>query len=370
MSEPGEPDLQESNALAGLRARSHAGTSGVLETEEEEYSDHNSYESLCHELETLLEDQTACDAQLSLFVAASASYRHDTTLRPFPPMFMLNNQDKDVTSLSSALDNLPSLAVLKQKLKLGQMDLDLKLLKLLVWILNGGNSNLKLKTLSDEEKKTISNLRNFDKHPRPHYIFEVRTNGTGRWSETVKDQKTFWAFHGSRLDNFYSILNYGLQQHLNKTGLFGEGIYLCEDLGVCLTYSSQGLGWSCSSLGGNLSCVALTEVRDHDTGVKMFSEDRERGAVAGSVGGRLPDKYILVRNNELLHIRYLLVYKHTSPPPGAGRTPRPGTALAALLADNKVLLFHAAYILMLALIGFSNSTWLQRWLRKLGWKDD
>ena len=49
--------------------------------------------------------------------------------------------------------------------------------------------------------------------------------------------------------------------------------------------------------------------------------------------------------------RYLLVYKHTSPPPGAGKTPRPGTALAALLADNKVLLFHAAYILMLALIG-------------------
>ena len=49
--------------------------------------------------------------------------------------------------------------------------------------------------------------------------------------------------------------------------------------------------------------MALTEVRDHATGVKMFSEDRERGAVAGSVGGRLPDKYILVRNNELLHIR-------------------------------------------------------------------
>ena len=66
MSEPGEPDLQESNALAGLRARSHAGTSGVLETEEEEeYSDHNSYDSLCHELETLLEDQTACDAQVT-----------------------------------------------------------------------------------------------------------------------------------------------------------------------------------------------------------------------------------------------------------------------------------------------------------------
>ena len=35
----------------------------------------------------------------------------------------------------------------------------------------------------------------------------------------------------------------------------------------------------------------------------------------------------------------------------AGSRPCPGTALAALLTDNKVLLFHAAYILMLALIG-------------------
>ena len=66
-----------------------------------------------------------------------------------------------------------------------------------------------------------------------------------------------------------------------------------------------------------------------------------RCCVHGSVSGSVVNVIIA---------RYLLVYKHTSPPPGAGRTPRPGTALAAL-ADNKVLLFHAAYILMLALIG-------------------
>ena len=63
-----------------------------------------------------------------------------------------------------------------------------------------------------------------------------------------------------------------------------------------------------------------------------------RGSVSGSVVN-------------VIIARYLLVYKHTSPPPGAGRTPSPGSTLAALLADNKVLLFHAAYILMLALIG-------------------
>ena len=41
---------------------------------------------------------------------------------------------------------------------------------------------------------------------------------------------------------------------------------------------------------------------DHPS-VKMFSEDQERGRVEGSVGGRVPDKYMVVRNNELLHIR-------------------------------------------------------------------
>ena len=41
---------------------------------------------------------------------------------------------------------------------------------------------------------------------------------------------------------------------------------------------------------------------DHP-GVKLYSEDRARGSVEGSVGGRVPDKYVLVRNNELAHIR-------------------------------------------------------------------
>ena len=51
-----------------------------------------------------------------------------------------------------------------------------------------------------------------------------------------------------------------------------------------------------------MSCVVLTQVLDHP-GVKMYSEDRARGSVEGSVGGRVPDKYVLVRNNELAHIR-------------------------------------------------------------------
>ena len=31
--------------------------------------------------------------------------------------------------------------------------------------------------------------------------------------------------------------------HMLQVHLFGEGIYLSRDLGVCLTYSHRGVGW-------------------------------------------------------------------------------------------------------------------------------
>jgi len=332
----------------------------------DKYED-DDYETLIAKLKEHLKDTLASDIQLSLFVAACSSYRQDSALRPFPPMFLSDdNQTKDIESLTSILKQLPSLKVIQQNLKYGKLDLDLKLLKLIVWILNGGNSNLKLRTLSDDEKKSLESLKEIEKQPHPHYILEVSNQATLRWLKNIENKKTYWAFHGSRLDNFYSILNYGLQQHLNKTGLFGEGIYLAQDLGVCLSYSSQGVAWSDSALGSNLSCVAVTQVMDHPS-VKMFSEDQERGRVEGSVGGRVPDKYMVVRNNELLHIRYLLVYKHGSS--GASASSGYTNLLATFIADNKLLFLHLTYILMLALIGFSNSPWLQRWLRKYGWID-
>ena len=42
--------------------------------------------------------------------------------------------------------------------------------------------------------------------------------------------------------------------------------------------------------------------------MKLHSSDA-RGEVEGSEGGRVPDMYVVVRNNELLHIKYLLLYR-------------------------------------------------------------
>lgn len=50
----------------------------------------------------------------------------------------------------------------------------------------------------------------------PNFIFEVVYSETREASfEQVKgSRRLLHAFHGSRLENFYSILQYGLLQHL------------------------------------------------------------------------------------------------------------------------------------------------------------
>ena len=48
-------------------------------------------------------DPLAVDLQLSLFIAAMNSYRHDTVLRPFPPMFQSEDKEKDIKTMVSGV---------------------------------------------------------------------------------------------------------------------------------------------------------------------------------------------------------------------------------------------------------------------------
>lgn len=98
-----------------------------------------------------------------------------------------------------------------------------------------------------------------------------------------EEHGTKFAYHGSRLDNFYSILIHGLQISLNKVNLsffpigpgdpdffacfqtaaFGPGVYLSSELNISLSYSPAGYGWGGSHFGNRLSVVALSEMVDH-----------------------------------------------------------------------------------------------------------
>lgn len=54
----------------------------------------------------------------------------------------------------------------------------------------------------------------------PNLIFQVasakQSTTEEKWKSSAKDYSTFYAYHGSRLENFHSIVHYGLQQNMCK----------------------------------------------------------------------------------------------------------------------------------------------------------
>jgi poly[ADP-ribose] polymerase 16 len=54
--------------------------------------------------------------------------------------------------------------------------------------------------------------------PPPDYVFEVRYNDqiNAKFQELRQDYDLIYAFHGSRVENFHSILHNGLHSHMNK----------------------------------------------------------------------------------------------------------------------------------------------------------
>ena len=212
--------------------------------------------------------------------------------------------------------------------------------------------------------------------------------------------------------------------------LFGEGIYLSSDLQVCQTYSPAGAGWSKSMFGTSLSCIAVCQVVDHPdvkcsvkrssqflnnldkpenndsqshlrqrfsqdhetsskiencdasskTEVKTTLTDRKRSFIQGSEGGKVPDKYYVVRNDDLVRIKYLLVYA-----PNAqrdlinqilsGNINKPkanGGAMRQFICRHKFFLVMLAYVLVLAFISLWNSKVFLKWWQNVikGTEDD
>lgn len=306
-------------------------------------------------------DPTAADLRISLVVAAAKSFKYDSCLQPFPPDYVVN-KEKRIDELNRILDSLPALN------EIIPSELDDRQLELLHWILcrQYGPS---LRTVPKSNFDSV-----FAKAPcqapiqRPQFIFEVihreDANSERRFRENRTDFQTHHAYHGSKLFSFFSILNYGLQQHLNKTSVFGEGIYLSEELHVSQMFAPTGSGWSRSTLGSHLACTAICEYVDNPVYVR-WQEDNQPNS-------NIPEKYVLVKNNEMVQLRYLLVYGNSrnvdpSRQPASIKSPqkqqqhqRVVVAVAPnrcvrWIAANKSWLLAGSYVAMLFAIGLMNS---------------
>ena len=316
--------------------------------------------SLKHLLE---KDLKAADLKWSLFVAACNTYRYDTCLKPFPPMY-IKNECKDIEALRKAIELIPPLAVIVKALP----ETDVyerygKAIDLLYWVLI---------RLRDPYIKSL-NKESFDSVLRkvpseisaavPNLIFQVanakQSCSEDRWKGIAQGRSTFYAYHGSRLENFHSIIHYGLQQNMCKKSLFGKGIYLSSELGVSLPYSPVGYGWGCSILGSEMSCIALCELINHADVKAGDSENNARNMVTSSIGRKVPNKYYLVTNSELVRVRYLLVYSQEV------QTTRytDNTGLIAWFKQHKLLTFVLGYVVLLASVGLTHNKQVEKYYK-------
>ncbi|XP_036049802.1 protein mono-ADP-ribosyltransferase PARP16 isoform X2 [Onychomys torridus] len=296
-------------------------------------------------------DVLAADLRCSLFASALQSYKRDSVLRPFPASYA-RHDCKDFEALLADAGRLPNLKELLQSSR----DTDKQAWDLVSWILSS-----KILTIHSAEKAEFEKIQQLTGAPHtpvptPDFLFEIEyfDPANARFYETKGERDLIYAFHGSRLENFHSIIHNGLHCHLNKTSLFGEGTYLTSDLSLALIYSPHGHGWQHSLLGPILSCVAVCEVIDHpdvkcQTKKKDSKEmDRRRARIKHSEGGDVPPKYFVVTNNQLLRVKYLLVY--------AQKQPKRASSQLSWLSSHWFMVMMSLYLLLLLIVSVTNSS--------------
>lgn len=168
----------------------------------------------------------------------------------------------------------------------------------------------------------------------------------------------------------FSILSFGLNQHLNKTGLFGEGLYFAQEIDVSLLFSPSVLGWNKSKIGDVVSCVAVCEYIDDPAYVKVRKGKKEIWQnstptqlfppAENAKNSDIPHSYLLITNNELVRVRYLLMYgskKKSAPPKATSSTEVVEVAPRSVLKwcrRNPLIVSVILYVVLLFLVGLSN----------------
>uniref|UniRef100_A0A3Q2CMQ6 Poly [ADP-ribose] polymerase n=1 Tax=Cyprinodon variegatus TaxID=28743 RepID=A0A3Q2CMQ6_CYPVA len=270
-------------------------------------------------------DPAAADLRCSLFVAAAQSYKRDSLLRPFPPRY-ISGDIKDFEELLADVNSLPGVRDLV-RLHPNEGDHHLALIH---WILS--SKSLAVKTLPKDEYAKLCKLTENEgiSAPVPDFLFELEYSDhlNSRFEKTREGRDVFYAFHGSRLENFHSIIHNGLHCHLNK-------VSVCSATGSTRSAAAQ-----------LLLCVkgcCWLAVSDSDT------IDRQRSRAKNSEGGDVPQKYFIVTNNQLLRVKYLFVYsqgKHLS---------RRSRSRSWILRHHFSIMM-SLYLLLLIFIGALNSS--------------
>ena len=182
---------------------------------------------------------------------------------------MLNWINKDI--LKEELDNIHPLAY-----------------SLVRWIIASNRCHLK----KLDEKEQIKGMNT----KFQYYLM----SGTPKQEKVFQDLKkkygSVWAFHGSSLCNWHSIMRLGLKNMSGTSGQtngaeYGSGVYLANYAQTSFGYIRYQTGWNHTQFGkGNLGCMALCEIVKHPT-IK-----------------NQPNPYYVIKDDKIIATRYFFIY--------------------------------------------------------------
>lgn len=289
-------------------------------------------EKLTDILQIITDNPSACELKWSLLYSAILS-GNTSVIKPYPPEFY----DKDLSELR--LEEIQRTAELVPEFQsLAREELSDAVVALLHWTFVENNEPTLRQVARDYHPHLKKSLIGKPPSQWPQYVFEVISSPESNAEKRFQQHKTnlglhcAFAFHGSKLESFFSLLNFGLAQHLCKRDLYGEGAYMSTSMDVALNFSTKGSAWPKSQLfGDQFSALALCEYVPNAR--YLHTKD-------------VPNSYVVLTNNELVQLRYILIF--TRPPRKMDKNSR-GWSSGAMLAFGVVL-----YLVLLALVGFFN----------------
>jgi len=184
--------------------------------------------------------------------------------------FMKNDgKTPDTQKLMSVIQLCPAVKDMKDWARQGEWSLKEELGKLhcllypyLIWVITSNRAYL-MKLPADKQIKQIKTEHQF--------VMRSQTPERADAFNKKKAQKgqgnMFFAWHGSGIFNWHSILRMGLKnysntKHMSAGAAHGAGIYTAESSQMSLGYCrpGQGMTWKGSKFGSNVSCMALCEI--------------------------------------------------------------------------------------------------------------
>jgi len=221
------------------------------------------------------------DLLVCFATVAAKSPRNTVIFEPYPTIFdpkdpkkmILDPKNKDFTQVTAILTKFPSVEMMSQAKDFTDMKKQMDkahqhAYSLLQWIITSNRSHV-VKMNTDKQIKSMVT-------PHQYLLLSAPPEKEAKFRQLKEQHGSVFAFHGSSIENWHSILRQGLKNasgtKLQMNGAaYGSGIYLsphaATSFGYCRMYNTN----STTSSGGNrfldstnMNCIAICEVINKD----------------------------------------------------------------------------------------------------------